>query len=62
MATRRYRTTPATLAFAVLVVTFSIAGEILGGARALAVQVRCGDTITADSTLDIFWTAPTMAS
>jgi parallel beta-helix repeat protein len=52
MAMLRYRTAPATLAFAVLVVAFSIAGEILGGAPALALQVRCGDTITADTTLD----------
>jgi parallel beta-helix repeat protein len=52
MAMLRYRTASATLAFAVLVVAFSIAGEILGNTRALAVQVRCGDTITADTTLD----------
>jgi large repetitive protein len=52
MALRRYLSAPATVDFMVLVVAFSIAGEVLGAARALAGPVNCGHTITADTTLD----------
>jgi parallel beta-helix repeat protein len=44
---------PATLASLAVIVTFAVAGPVaVGGGRALASQVSCGDTITADTTLD----------
>jgi parallel beta-helix repeat protein len=52
MAKLRYRNAPTRLAFVALVVAVPLFGEVLGGAHALAVPVRCGDTITADTTLD----------
>jgi hypothetical protein len=42
--------TPASLG---VIVVFAVAGATaLGGGRALASHVSCGDTITADTTLD----------
>ena len=51
MATLRPHRVSATLASFALVVALSVAGAVLGGSQALAGPVRCGDTITADTTL-----------
>jgi hypothetical protein len=42
----------ATLASFALVGTSAVAVTVFGGSQALAGSVRCGDTITADTTLD----------
>jgi parallel beta-helix repeat protein len=42
----------ATLALLALVVTLTVAGAVVGVSQALAGPVRCGDTITTDTTLD----------
>ena len=49
----RRRTIPATLATLALMTAISTVDVLLGDARALAGPVNCGDTITADTTLDV---------
>jgi parallel beta-helix repeat protein len=52
MATLRPHRVSAILASFALVVALSVGGAVLGGSQALAGPVRCGDMITADTTLD----------
>jgi parallel beta-helix repeat protein len=52
MATLRSHGFSATLASLAVVVTSSVTIATLGGSQALAAPVNCGDTITADTTLD----------
>ena len=52
MATLRSHGVSATLASLAVVVIFSAAVVVLGGDQALAGPLSCGDTITADTTLD----------
>jgi parallel beta-helix repeat protein len=52
MATLRPHGFSATLASLALVVTLTVAGAVVGVSQALAGPVRCGDTITTDTTLD----------
>ncbi len=49
----RLRAAPATLAFGALILGLAVSGVIaLSGGQARASHVSCGDTITADTTLD----------
>jgi parallel beta-helix repeat protein len=49
----RVRAAPATLASLAVIAALAVGGAVaLGGSRALASHVSCGDTITADTTLD----------
>ena len=52
MATLRPHGFSATLASLALVVTLTVAGAVVGVSQALAGPLRCGDTITTDTTLD----------
>jgi parallel beta-helix repeat protein len=52
MARLRFRDLSVMLASLALVVALSVASAVLGGSQALAGPVRCGDTITTDTTLD----------
>jgi parallel beta-helix repeat protein len=51
MVTLRPRTFPAVLTSLAVIVAFSLAEAVLGGGRALAGPVSCGETITADTVL-----------
>ena len=52
MATLRSHGVSATLTSLAVAVTFSVAGAVVGGSQAMAGPVNCGDTITADTTLN----------
>ena len=52
MATLLPHRVSAILASFALFVALSVGGAVLGGSQALAGPVRCGDMITADTTLD----------
>jgi parallel beta-helix repeat protein len=52
MAKLRFRDLCVTLASLALIVALPVGGAVLGGSRALAGPVSCGDTITADTTLE----------